>query len=158
MSTRTSPACGMQGLLPPDTRWPDGRWRRRALTAEAMLHLLRAIALVRVARFASWRDSLGSMASDSDRSGDTANAQALLLAAHVEQAAMRLPLDSKCLPRAIALSAMLRKRRIAHTVVIAARPANMRESRDSLHAWVEQGGRTILGELRGPWIVSFRSQ
>lgn len=60
--------------------------------------------------------------------------------------------ESKCLPRAIALSRMLRRRGIAHRLVIAARPAGARNGADDLHAWIEMGGTIVLGELPGNWI------
>ena len=78
------------------------------------------------------------------------------LAADVEWAAKRLPFSTKCLPRAMALSWMLRRRRLPHTVVIAVRPNDLRHSADALHAWVEVGGEKIIGDLPGPWIETLR--
>lgn len=56
----------------------------------------------------------------------------------------------------MALSWILRRKRIAHTVVFAVRPAGLRDSADALHAWVEVHGETILGELPGPWLETLR--
>jgi hypothetical protein len=56
----------------------------------------------------------------------------------------------------MALSWMLRGKGIGHSTVIAVRPADMRNAHDSLHAWVEVDGATILGELPGPWVVMLR--
>lgn len=78
------------------------------------------------------------------------------IARQVEWAAERLPFTSKCLPRAIALSWVLRRKRIGHAVVIAARPEHMRQAGDVLHAWVEVSGAKILGELPGPWVETLR--
>jgi hypothetical protein len=78
------------------------------------------------------------------------------LAAHVEWAARLLPFSTKCLPRAMALSWMLRSRRIDHFVVFAVRPPKLRESGDALHAWVEIGGERIIGDLPGPWLETLR--
>lgn len=78
------------------------------------------------------------------------------MAGDVEWAAGRLPLPTKCLPRAMALSWMLRRRRIGHAVVIAVRPSQLRQSPDALHAWVEVEGEKILGDLPGPWIETAR--
>lgn len=78
------------------------------------------------------------------------------LAADVEWAARRLPVATKCLPRAMALSWMLRRRRIGHTLVIAVRPSEMRQSADAMHAWVEIEGERLIGDLPGPWIETLR--
>jgi Transglutaminase-like superfamily len=128
-------------------------WRRRGRTAEAIALLLLARAMVAVVPFANWRTRLG-------RTGETGPGQlesARRLAAHVERGAARIGLPLKCLPRAMALSWMLRRRRIAHRLVMAARPQAQREGAlDALHAWVECQGETVLGELEGPWIVVLR--
>jgi hypothetical protein len=67
-----------------------------------------------------------------------------------------LPFESKCLPRAMALSWILRRRRIAHGLVFAVRPPDLRGSKDDLHAWVEVDGATIIGDLPGPWVEILR--
>jgi len=54
------------------------------------------------------------------------------------------------------LSWMLNHDRIGHVVVFAVRPNQLRDSPDSLHAWVEVAGETILGALPGPWIETAR--
>ena len=108
---------------------------------------------------ADWRassarggDRLGYV--NSDIKADPAGARKL--AADVEWAARRLPFGTKCLPRAMALSWMLRGKSLPNTVVIAVRPNQLRQSPDALHAWVEVEGETILGELPGPWIETLR--
>jgi hypothetical protein len=72
-------------------------------------------------------------------------------ARHVDRAAMRLPLECKCLPRAMALSRILRRRGVAHRLTIAVRPLAERAGRDDLHAWIDVGGETVIGDLPGPW-------
>jgi hypothetical protein len=56
----------------------------------------------------------------------------------------------------MALSWMLRSRKLGHTVVFAVRPVGKRGSGDLLHAWVEVDGETILGKLPGPWVETLR--
>lgn len=117
----------------------------------AMAHLCWAQVLVSGIPFNRWRDTLGWVAppqSPLDR--------ARRLAGDVEWAAKRLPFPTKCLPRAMALSWMLRRRRLGHTVVIAVRPNDLRHSADALHAWVEIAGEKIIGDLPGPWIETLR--
>ena len=113
-----------------------------------MALLLLARGLVAAVPFAHWRGRLGL-------SGDTGSAdlrEAQVLAAHVNRGAARLGLPLKCLPRAMALSWLLRRRGIAHKVVLAARPASLRDDENGLHAWLEVPGAIVIGELCGPWI------
>lgn len=107
--------------------------------------------IVRWLPFNRWRGSLGL---SEDEGGSRAEAR--LLAAAVQRAAARLPFTTKCLPRAMALSWMLRREGIAHAVVIAVRPERFRGSNDDLHAWVEMGGTKLIGDLPGPWLESAR--
>lgn len=53
------------------------------------------------------------------------------------------------------LSWQLRRRAIAHRVVLAVRPPAMRGNDDTLHAWVECGDTIVLGELPGPWLQTY---
>ena len=100
--------------------------------------------------FKYWRKSLGCADGRADQE------QALLWASHVDWAARRLPLVMKCLPRAMALSWILRRLRIGHTIIFAVRPIDLRDGDDALHAWIEVDGRTILGDLPGPWVETLR--
>lgn len=54
----------------------------------------------------------------------------------------------KCLPRAIAAQWMLRRRRIAATLVIGAARHPGDERRIDFHAWVEHGGQIVVGDLK----------
>jgi hypothetical protein len=114
-----------------------------------------ARALVAVAPFRTWKSTLGLV----DAPGlcpPASLSKAQRLANQVEWAAGRLPFQTKCLPRAIALSWLLRRERICHTVVFAVRPAELWQSRDDLHAWVESGGTVLIGALPGPWHETLR--
>ena len=115
-----------------------------------MAALCAARLLVGTVRFERWRPSLGLTGGGGSRS------EAARLAAHVEWAARLVPFPTKCLPHAIALSRMLRRRQIAHTVVFAVRPEEKRSPTDQLHVWVEVAGETILGDLPGPWVETLR--
>jgi Transglutaminase-like superfamily len=115
-----------------------------------MALLVLARMLVALLPLPRWRGRLGQVGE----AGPGQPATARLLAAHVNRGATRLGLPVKCLPRAMALSWLLRRRGIAHRLVMAARPeTNRADSGDTLHAWVECRGETVLGELAGPWIV-----
>jgi hypothetical protein len=121
-----------------------------------MMFLLGARLAVAVVPFAQWRDSLGLSAKGlATDSGDPVSA-GRHLAAQVERAAVRVPFSTKCLPRAAALSWMLRRRGIGHAVVFAVRPEQLRDSPDPLHAWVEINGAKIIGDLPGPWVETLR--
>lgn len=128
------------------------RWNSRLLTATAIAALCWARLLIAATPFKWWRDRLGCKTPN-----DPENmAAARRLAAHVEWGATKLPFPLKCLPRAMALSWMLRAKGIAHCVVFAVRPAKLRTSDDQLHAWVESAGETIIGDLPGPWLETLR--
>lgn len=121
---------------------------------------MRAVALLGVARllvtlapFHRWKGTLGFHANAAPAGAED---EALRLAACVNRAAVRLPGNAKCLPRAMVVSWMLRHRRIPHALVFAARPEHWRSGQDDLHAWVEVCGTKIIGDLPGPWIETLR--
>jgi len=118
-----------------------------------MARLCWAQLLVSWVPFERWRDGLGRAHSNGEANPA---GEAKRLAADVEWAARRLPYEVKCLPRAMALSWMLGRRGVSNTVVIAVRPNQLRRSPDTLHAWVEVRGETLLGGLPGPWIETLR--
>lgn len=128
------------------------KWRLRGRTLEAMGWLCLARLIVACAPFGSWRDRLGL--SGVTIQDNTIEAQRL--AQHIERAAARLPFVLLCLPRAMALSWLLRRRSIPHQLVMAARPAAQRGGTDDLHAWIEVGGDIVLGALPGPWVETAR--
>ena len=130
-------------------------WQRRLRTFRAMSLLCGARLTIAFVRFDRWRDLLGWKGNGSHVSLQE-RADARQAAADVAWAARRLPFATKCLPRAMALSWLLRGRGIAHSLVFAVRPADMRASPDSIHAWVEVDGATILGDLPGPWLETLR--
>lgn len=127
-------------------------WQPKLRTAAAMARLCMARLLVGWVPFDRWRGTLG-LGGDNAEPAMTAARE---LAADVEWAATRWPLECKCLPRAMALSWLLRRKRIAHAVVIAVRPDQLRQSPDALHAWVEVDGEKVIGDLPGPWIETAR--
>lgn len=115
-----------------------------------MIALCWAKLLVAAIPFNWWRARLGRMGANCDP------ARARSIAAEVEWAARRLPNEPKCLTRAMVLSWALRRQRNAHTVVIAVRPSQLRQSKDAFHAWVEVDGEKIMGDLPGPWAEVLR--
>jgi hypothetical protein len=121
-------------------------------TLNAIVLLCPAWFLVHYVPLDRWRKSLGFAGTSSSEQA----IEARRLAAHVERAGSLLPFPTKCLPRAIAFSWMLRRRRIGHAIVVAVRPAPLRDAPDGLHAWVDVGGEKILGELPGPWVETLR--
>ncbi len=115
-----------------------------------MLLLVRARLLIAFVPLRYWRGSLG-LAGEAQP-----DPEARRLAVHVLRASNRLPGKTLCLPQAMALSALLRRARMPHALVIAARPSSYRGEGDRLHAWVEQGGERVIGDLPGPWTETFR--
>lgn len=140
------PSLGLRGCLS-----PIDAWAARLRTLRAIGWLLLAQALVATAPFRLWRGRLGG------RGGEHADGPAARrLAAQIERAAWRLPFTVKCLPQAIALSWQLRRRQIAHGLVLAIRPPDKRGGRDDLHAWVECDGAIVLGQRPGLWVEVHR--
>lgn len=115
-----------------------------------MALLCRARLLIAWVPLERWRSTLG------ETRGDPAPDAAMRLARQVDRGANWLPFATKCLPRAMALSWMLRRERIRHGVVIAVRPARLRDRDDALHAWVEVAGVRVIGDLPGPWVETLR--
>ena len=127
-------------------------WQPKLRTAAAMARLCAAQLLVAWVPFDRWRGTLGLGGANAEPAMTTARKAA----ADVEWSATRLPFESKCLPRAMVLSWMLRRKQIAHAVVIAVRPHQQRQSPDALHAWVEVATEKVIGDLPGPWIETAR--
>lgn len=141
----------------PDCLPLPSAWQRRRLTAKALILLCWARVLVEGVAFRRWRSSLGWAAPQVECGPITGSrSQAERLAACVVRAAKLLPFASKCLPQGMALSWMLRKQRIPHALVFAARPPAARTEHDVLHAWVEHDGAKIIGDLPGPWYIALR--
>lgn len=99
--------------------------------------------LVRHVRLGRWRASLGFPIVTTNAPPPTGRlAEAQGLARTVERAATRLPGDSKCLPRAMALQWMLRRRAIPSRLVIA---VAAKSASDPHHAWTECDGAMLVG-------------
>ncbi len=124
-------------------------WHLRARTLEALAGLILARAAIAAVPLERWHGRLGLAGAGTVPQ----MAEARQLARHVERAAARLPFEMKCLPRAMALSRMLRKRAIGHRLVVAARPQPARTGNDDLHAWIEVQKSIVIGDLAGPWLV-----
>lgn len=133
-----------------------GPWRLRARTAEAAAALLLARLLVAAVPFRHWLPLMGRRvdpAASAGEAADTASesaqaAEARRLARHVERAAGRRILAFKCLPKAMALQFMLRRRGISSTLLMGILPAARRGTIDDLHAWVVSGNQILIGRLQ----------
>lgn len=125
-------------------------WRARWLTLEAMAWLVLARLAVALFPFGWWCRQLGPC-QGCRTAGELS--QIRRLAAHVGRAASRLPAESKCLPQAMALGWMLRRRRLDHAIVLVVRPPGHREDADRLHAWLAAHDEIVLGDLPGPWTI-----
>lgn len=124
-------------------------WAARLRTLRAMGLLCAARLLVAAVPFRLWRTWLGRSSGNGGK-GDVAAARRF--AAQVNRAGSRLPFATKCLPRAMALSWLLRRARLPHRLVLAVRPPEQRGGGDDLHAWVEVSETIVLGDLPGPWL------
>lgn len=117
-----------------------------------MVLLCLARVLIALVPLRRWRGSLGlAKACNADAARDAQLVRTL--AGHVERGASRLPFSTRCLPRAMALSWMLRLAGVPHAVIFSVRPQSLRDGADdTLHARLEAGGACVLGDLPGPWI------
>ena len=127
---------------------PEGPWRGRGATLEAMAWLVVARLLIARVTFGRWRGWLG--VSTVPEVGDRAlrladNLPRRRLARAVERAAARLPGENLCLPQAIALQWMLRRRALGGILHIGVLPGWERGSLDDLHAWVTCFGEVLIG-------------
>ncbi|HUQ14233.1 MAG TPA: lasso peptide biosynthesis B2 protein [Novosphingobium sp.] len=134
------------------------RWAARAVTLEAAALLIVARGLVRWVPFGRWRHGLGRPVTP-ETGDDTLrlarNLTARRLARAVERGAARLPGESKCLPRAIALHWLLVQRGLGATLVIGVTPGARRGGLDDLHAWVVREGEVLIGASAGPHVPLF---
>jgi hypothetical protein len=128
-----------------------GSWRWWLLVAEAMALLAIARCLIALFRLNLWRGLLGETL---DEAGATPPPSALarLLAAAIERGAARLPFTCKCLPRALALHWMLRRRGLPSQLVITVLDPAHRSEGENLHAWVETGGAILIGAIDRPYV------
>lgn len=120
--------------------------------AEAIAALVVARLVIATVPLKRWRGALGRRtdpaalhdpAETSEPRPD--NLRARRLSRAVERGAARLPGETRCLARAVALHAMLRRRRIGATLLIGVRPRAERGSLDDLHAWVLRRGEILIG-------------
>lgn len=129
-------------------RRPQG-WAARFETLEAMAWLALARLLIAFVRFSRWRRWLG-VPGRIPPQPDRTPGEAHRLARVVERGVYRLPGTSRCLPQALALAWMLRRRRWRPVIVIAVVPGHARGTLDDLHAWVELAGEILIGESALP--------
>ncbi|MDP3907595.1 lasso peptide biosynthesis B2 protein [Novosphingobium sp.] len=131
-------------------------WRLRIRTLEAAIQLCKAQWQVRFVPLGKWRQQLERSdrpARHTAQPGEETARESRRLAIHIERAAQRLPFETKCLPRAVALAAMLRARCIPYRLCIATRAARSRTGTDDLHAWISVADRIVIGELPGEWHI-----
>ena len=132
----------------------SNRLSLRRQTLGAMLYLAKARFVVRFFAFSRWRGSLGRLletSGDQARSSPppdldvTSLSEARAMARRVERAANRLPGESKCLPKAMALQWMMQRAGLPSRLVIAIHRYE-RANEDTYHAWVEVSREMLIGQ------------
>lgn len=130
--------------------------------AEAGFLLAVARALVAGVPFRRWSASLGMIAPVAEPHSVPLPAPLALRARRaaraVEQCAGLLPFETRCLPRAMALAWMLRRRRIPASLLMGVAEMVRRGSLDDLHAWISCNGEIIVGKLEQDHapVINFR--
>jgi hypothetical protein len=113
--------------------------------AEAAILLLLAKSLIWWVPMGLWRRTLGAVGGLPTHA--TRRVEAMPLVAAVERAGQRLPGEYVCLPRAMAVQWMLRRRGIGSALVFGiARDMKVGQLHD-LHAWVEVGDSIVIGAM-----------
>lgn len=113
-------------------------WRAKASIATALAAatlLIRILGLRRAARIFWWitdRVPARPLATPAEQ---LAERQAQIIAAVAE----RLPFKPRCLPRALVLAGLLRRRRLAGDLCLGTRVTGVFDA----HAWIEIGGRPV---------------
>lgn len=118
-----------------------GVWRSRFAVIRAAGVLLAAHVLVKTATLAQVRRVLAASAARGTIHDLPA---ARTVGQRVERAAMRLPIRTKCLARAIATLWLLFRQGLAGRLVIAVHRRD-RSSEHAFHAWVEHGDEVVVG-------------
>ena len=125
-----------------------GAWRGRGATLEAMAWLILARLLIAQIAFGRWRRWLGTPVApqaDNQALQLDANLAPRRLARAVTRACGRLPGETRCLARAMALHWMLRRRALGGVLHIGVLPDHTRGGLDDLHAWVALAGEVLIG-------------
>jgi Transglutaminase-like superfamily len=116
--------------------------RKKLLLVEAVFALSLASVLLKTVAFARLARHIGRHMAESP-SAQTAHAerQASRVRWAVNLAADHLPWKPVCFPRAVAATAMLKRRHIASTLYFGVDPAHGLDA----HAWVRVGGLIVSG-------------
>lgn len=115
--------------------------RQRLATMRAIFYLAAARLLVRMTSLERLRESIGKPL---DVDVDGADELARFWAGRVERAAMRLPSESKCLPKSVALYWLLKREGVASRIAVAIHVTE-RAGAHAYHAWLERDGEMLVG-------------
>lgn len=107
-----------------------------------MILLVLAKFLIRAVPLHRWRGTLGRIGEPGVTQFDAAYRA---VSRSVADSARKLPGDYVCLPRAMAVQWMLRRRGLASAIVFGVAPQQSGDKPHALHAWVEGGGKIIIG-------------
>lgn len=117
--------------------------RRQWLALEAAGDLLALKAILVFIPFKHWRGLL--RAPKGSPPGDSTDAQVAEIVWAVDRVSSRFPKQLLCLPRALAVRAMLERRRIPCQLRIGVSRDN--DGRFAAHAWLEYQGQIVIGDL-----------
>ncbi len=135
----TASASGVKSVI---HRWAQ-LWRSRLLVTEAAAWLIISLVALRTLPF-RW---LVLMPAVRPRPGANTSTTVQSVGAAVGKAAERLPMETLCLPRALAARAMLTWRRVPTTLHFGVNPLH---GAVTAHVWLMAGPHPVIGtEIRG---------
>jgi Transglutaminase-like superfamily len=112
-----------------------------------MILLLMARVLIHLVPLRWWRASLGRVGSAAHLGVEHGNRlPTRQIVRAVIRATQRLPIEMVCLPRAMAVQWMMRRRGQASALVFGILPERGNGDLHALHAWVEVGTEIIIGD------------
>lgn len=137
-------------MPPPPSHPASSSIREFGLILETTLALVlsrAALALLSFGALVRWSGRIQDSAASDPRVTNPASgpcSRSLNVARVIERVARHLPFETTCLVRALACTAMLRRRAIPSSLVLGLRHGQEELGLEA-HAWIDVGGRTILG-------------
>lgn len=123
-------------------------------TAEAAASLLLAEILVHLVPVRHWQTALAGVQPVTSADDGAEPGVLRQVEQAIDRAARNMPISAKCLARALAARAMLRRRGVAARIHLGVRPCARRGH--VFHAWTSVGAIVVTGKLPGELFAALR--